>query len=333
MKRNGGKEQTLSFLKRKKEQTTRILFATDMHGSEGVWRKFLNASAMLKVHVAICGGDLTGKMIVPVVEQSDKKYAYYYMGKSRTVEKGELDSAFKNIQGIGYYPYQTDMKTYEEMTKDTKKVDEVFHEVMLSTLKNWLDLIPQKVPPETRVIVCPGNDDRLDVDELVNNHESVLNGEGNVIQIDESHEMISCGWVNPSPWKTAREEEEDKLEGRLEKYISLVKNKENSIFNFHAPPFQTKLDDAPLLDEELNPIIQGGSTVMVPVGSKAVRKMIEKYQPFLGLHGHIHESSGSPKIGRTYCVNPGSEYAEGILRAFLIEFKGNNISKLQRIEG
>jgi Icc-related predicted phosphoesterase len=161
----------------------------------------------------------------------------------------------------------------------------------------------------------------------------VLNGEGRIIEIDETHEMISCGWVNPSPWKTTREEEEDKLEERLERYISLVKDKETAIFNFHAPPFQTKLDEAPLLDEDLNPIIRSGSVAMVPVGSKAVRKMIEKYQPFLGLHGHIHESSGSMKIGRTYCVNPGSEYAEGIMRAYLAEFKGTQISKLQRIEG
>jgi hypothetical protein len=327
-------EQDLSFLlRKKKEQTTRILFATDMHGSEGVWRKFLNASAMLKVNAAICGGDLTGKMIVPVVEQEDKKYAYYFMGKNHVVEKDEVDVAFKNIRGIGYYPYLTNWKKYDEMTKDTKKVDEVFHEVMISTLKSWLDLIPQKVPPETKVIVCPGNDDRPGVDELVNNHKSVLNGEGNIIEIDETHEMVSCGWVNPSPWKTAREEEDDRLEERLEKYVAKVKNKETAIFNFHAPPYQTKLDEAPLLDENLNPIIRSGSVVMVPVGSKAVRKMIEKYQPFLGLHGHIHESCGSMKIGKTYCVNPGSEYAEGILRAFLVEFKGNHITKLQRIEG
>ena len=322
----------MSFLSRKKKEMTRILFATDMHGSEGVWRKFLNASAMLEVNTAICGGDLTGKMIVPIVEQEDKKYAYYFMGKNHIVEKNEVDTASKNIRGIGYYPYLTNWKEYEDMTKDSKKVDSVFHEVMLSTLRNWLDLIPQKLP-EIKVIVCPGNDDRPGVDEVVNSHKSVLNGEGNIIDIDESHEMASCGWVNPSPWKTAREEEEDKLEERLEKYISKLKNKETAIFNFHAPPYQTQLDEAPLLDENLNPIIQGGSVVMVPVGSKAVRKMIEKYQPFLALHGHIHESCGSMKIGRTYCVNPGSEYAEGILRAFLIEFKGNHITKLQRIEG
>jgi Icc-related predicted phosphoesterase len=185
----------LSFLRKKKEQTTRILFATDMHGSEGVWRKFLNASSMLKVNFAICGGDLTGKMIVPVVEQ-EGKFAYYFMGKNHVVEKPELDATFKTIRGIGYYPYQTNEKEYDEMTQDPKKVDAVFHEVMLSTLKNWLDLIPQKVPKETKVVVCPGNDDRPDVDNLVNGHGSVVNGEGKIIQIDETHEMMKTSLRN-----------------------------------------------------------------------------------------------------------------------------------------
>ncbi|HVP92230.1 MAG TPA: phosphoesterase [Acidobacteriota bacterium] len=324
----------MTFLfKRKKETPTRILFATDMHGSEGTWRKFLNASAMLKVDVAICGGDLTGKMIVPIVDRKDGKIQYYHMGKTHIVDADQKDKACKEIIGIGYYPYPTSESEYEEMTGNPEKVDQVFHDVMISTLKHWLDLIPQKITGETRVVVCPGNDDREPVDDVISNHKDVINGEGKVIQIDESHEMVSCGWVNPSPWKTTREEEDDKLEQRLEKYISQVKNMESAIFNFHAPPYQTKLDEAPLLDKDLNPIIQGGRVVMVPVGSKAVRKMIEKYQPFLGLHGHIHESSGSIKIGRTHCVNPGSEYAEGILRAFLIEFKDTKIAKLQRIEG
>ena len=323
----------MAFLfKGKKAQVTRILFATDMHGSEVVWRKFLNASSMLKVDVAICGGDLTGKMIVPVVEQKGK-YAYYFMGENHVIDSSQLEKAFKDIKGIGYYPYLTNESEYEKMAKNPEKVDQVFHEVMISTLKSWLDLIPQKVSSEIRVVVCPGNDDRFPVDDLVNNHKSVINGEEKVIEVDDSHEMISCGWVNPSPWKTSREEEEDKLEERLEKYISHLKNMESAIFNFHAPPYQTKLDEAPLLDDDLNPVIQGGRVVMVPVGSKAVRKMIKKYQPFLGLHGHIHEAAGSMKIGKTHCVNPGSEYAEGILRAFLIEFKDNNITKLQRIEG
>jgi hypothetical protein len=324
----------LTFLfKRKKGAPTRVLFATDMHGSEGVWRKFLNASSMLKVNVAICGGDLTGKMIVPIVERKDGKYSYYLMGKNHLIDSSGLERAFKDIRGIGYYPYLTDESEYEEMRENREKVDEVFSKVMTSTLKNWLDLIREKVPSETQVIVCPGNDDRFPVDDLIRDHPDVINAEGKVIDIDGTHEMISTGWVNPSPWHTAREEDDEKLEARLEKYISQLTNTESAIFNFHAPPYQTKLDEAPLLDDDLNPVIQGGRVVMVPVGSKAVKRMIEKYQPFLGLHGHIHEAAGSIKIGRTYCVNPGSEYAEGILRAFLIEFKENKIIRLQRIEG
>jgi len=324
----------LSFLlKRKKDSTSKILFATDMHGSEGTWKKFLNASAMLKVNIAICGGDLTGKMVVPIIERSDGKYSYYLMGKTYTIDSTQLEKAFKDVRGIGYYPCQTTESQYEEMRQNPAKVDEVFHNCMTTTLKNWFDIIRQKVPSETQIIVCPGNDDRTLVDDVIREHKDVINAEGKVINIDDTHEMISTGWVNPSPWNTAREEEDDKLEVRLEKYISQVKDKGSAIFNLHAPPFESKLDEAPLLDKNLNPIIQGGRVVMVPVGSKAVKKMIEKYQPLLGLHGHIHESSGSIKIGKTYCVNPGSEYAEGILRAFLIELKGNEILRLQRIEG
>jgi Icc-related predicted phosphoesterase len=324
----------LSFLfGKKKNGTTKLLFATDMHGSEGTWRKFLNASTMMKVDFAICGGDLTGKMIVPVVQGKDGKFTYYLMGKTNTIGSDGLEKAFKDIRGIGYYPHQTDESEYKEMTENPKKVDEVFQDVMISTLKRWFDLVPEKVSKETKVIVCPGNDDRFLVDELIETHGNIINGEGKVIDLDESHELISCGWVNPSPWKTAREEEEDKLEERLEKYISQLRNVKEATFNFHAPPYQTKLDEAPLLDKDLNPVIQGGNVAMVPVGSKAVRKVIEKHQPFLALHGHIHEASGSMKIGRTHCVNPGSEYAEGIIRAFLIEFKGDKLVRLQRIEG
>jgi len=320
-------------LKKKKDLATKILFATDMHGSEGTWRKFLNASAMLKVNVAICGGDLTGKMIVPIIERSDGKYSYYLFKKTHTIDSNELEKAYKDIRGIGYYPHQTSESEYEEMSQNPAKVDEVFHKVMTTTLKNWFDIVREKVTSETKVIVCPGNDDRTLVDDVIKEHKDIINAEGKIIYLDSMHEMVSTGWVNPSPWQTAREEEDDKLEARLEKYISQVKDTSSAIFNFHAPPYQSKLDEAPLLDKDLNPIIQGGSVVMVPVGSKAVRKMIEKYQPLLGLHGHIHEASGSMKIGRTHCVNPGSEYAEGILRAFLIELKGNEIIRLQRIEG
>jgi Icc-related predicted phosphoesterase len=61
---------------------------------------------------------------------------------------------------------------------------------------------------------------------------------------------------------------------------------EKTIFNFHCPPYASNLDDVPEIDENLNVLNAGHS--LVPVGSTAVRRLIEEYQPLLSLHGHIH---------------------------------------------
>jgi Icc-related predicted phosphoesterase len=115
--------------------------------------------------------------------------------------------------------------------------------------------------------------------------------------------------------------------------ISRVENISNCIFNLHAPPYDSTLDIAPLLDEDLRPVVSCGDLLKVPVGSKAVRESIEKWQPLLGLHGHIHESASQTKLGRTLCVNPGSEYHEGILRGYLIDIDNKEVKRYLRVEG
>ena len=72
---------------------------------------------------------------------------------------------------------------------------------------------------------------------------------------------------------------------------------------------------------------------MEHVGSKAVREVIEEYQPMIGLHGHIHESYAKDKIGNTPVVNPGSEYGEGILRGFIIDFRDEGVENYYKVEG
>jgi Icc-related predicted phosphoesterase len=64
--------------------------------------------------------------------------------------------------------------------------------------------------------------------------------------------------------------------------------------------------------------------MMKPVGSEAVRRVLERYQPMLGLHGHIHESRGAIRLGRTLSINPGSEYGDGVLRGALLDLTGRN---------
>jgi Icc-related predicted phosphoesterase len=100
----------------------------------------------------------------------------------------------------------------------------------------------------------------------------------------------------------------------LEELVSTVRDKSNAIFNFHAPPYGFALDLAPELTKDL---VQAADR-KIHVGSRAVARMIEKYQPLIGLHGHIHESRGAQKIKKTLIINPGSEYSEGILKGAMI---------------
>lgn len=87
----------------------------------------------------------------------------------------------------------------------------------------------------------------------------------------------------------------------------------------HVPSHDSGLDTCPKLDENLKPVYGGSEIILIPGGSTAVRSAIEKQQPVLGLHGHIHESRGFVKLGRTLCLNPGSEYTEGMLRGVVVE--------------
>ena len=113
-----------------------------------------------------------------------------------------------------------------------------------------------------------------------------------------------------------------------------IKDFEHCIFNFHCPPHDTVLDQAPQLDEQMRPVLEiGGKPRMVPVGSRAVRQAIDRYQPRLALHGHIHESRGSQKLGRTVCLNPGSEYGEGVLRGVIVDIDTKGIKSVTFTSG
>src|SRR5690606_24475456 len=135
--------------------------------------------------------------------------------------------------------------------------------------------------------------------------------------------MIASGWSNRTPWDTHREEDESQLKVRYEAMISQLKNPGNAVFNIHVPPHRSGLDEAPELDKDLRPVLAGQA--LKPVGSTALREVIEKYQPLLGLHGHIHEGRGSTRIGKTLCINPGSMYEQGALLGAIVQLGKNKI--------
>lgn len=315
---------------------TRIFYTTDLHGSERVFIKFLNAATMYKANVMIMGGDMTGKMIVPIVKISEDTYTSRLLGEERIVrDKAALQQLENNIRYNGFYPYYTDKAQMEVLNGNPSKVDELFKQLMVETLKSWVEIAEERLrDSHTRIFMTPGNDDAFEIDAVLNSSSKIVNPEGKVVMVDENHEMISSGYSNPTPWDSPREASEAELEKKIEDMASQVKNVENSIFNLHCPPYNCGLDVAPRLGKDLKPIVSPGTGVeMVPVGSTAVRKMVEKYQPFMSLHGHIHEARGETKIGRTVCYNPGSEYGEGVLRGIIVNVDERKVKSRLFVSG
>lgn len=311
----------------------RILFSSDFHGNEVVWRKFLNSATIFKVDVLLMGGDMTGKVLLPIVKTDDGRYESYFQRRNQVLTEEQLPELKKKAANHSLIPYVCSKEEYEELNRSHEFVEKVFERAECESIREWCDLIPQKVPNNVKVIIHSGNDDKFAIDEVLKGQPSVIFAEEDVIDLDGEHEAACCSWANPTPWNSPRECSEEELEQKLESIISKIRSMNTGLFCFHVPPYGSGIDSAPLLDKEFRPIYEQGRPVYVPVGSKAVRKMIVKYQPLLGLHGHIHESPGMYKIGRTQCLNPGSEYGEGLLKAFILELEGTKIVRQQRMEG
>jgi Icc-related predicted phosphoesterase len=318
---------------------TRFIFATDIHGSEAVWRKFLNSAKIFKTNAIVLSGDMTGKIIVPMIVRPDGKYDASLLGTDYVLTEQEIPDFAKRCRMMSYIPYKT---TPEEAAKlkeagwGSPELEGLFVKLECDIVDYWMSLVAEKVPKDVRVVISPGNDDKHEIDKVIieagRKNPQIIYGEENVISLDPEHEVACCGWTNPTPWNSPRECSEEELLAKLEKIIAEIRNMQTAVFCFHCPPFRSDLDTAPLL-KDFKPVIDVGQPVMVPVGSKAVKLVIEKYQPLLGLHGHIHESKGMRRIGRTECMNPGSEYAEGIFKGYLVEIDGPKLTKCQRIEG
>jgi uncharacterized protein len=306
---------------------TKIFFVTDVHGSDRCFRKFVNAGKFYGVNVLILGGDITGKMIVPIVDQEDGTRVCNYIGATRVLKsQQEVDEMVKMVKDSGYYPYLSGKKEVEELVAQPDKVHQLFGELMKKDVERWMALAEERLKGTgIKCYVSPGNDDFFDIDEALDSATYVINPEEKVVDIDGEHEMITLGYTNHTPWNSPREVDESVLEEKIEKMASGIKNMNTAIFNIHVPPIDTQLDQAPKLGDNLKPVTAGGHPVMTSAGSTAVRSSIEKHQPLAGLHGHVHESRGIVKIGRTMCFNPGSEYNQGILRGLICELDKDKV--------
>jgi len=304
---------------------TKLFFATDIHGSDICWNKFLNAGKFYEADVLILGGDMTGKAVVPFIHQGGKNYRVTLLEQEFDITNDdEFLQMKKKVRSRGYYPYLTTPDEMSELEQDPSRVHQIFLQEVLGVVQQWMDLADKKLDGTDMKVYCsPGNDDMDEVDEIVRSSRRVLLVEGQVTPLDEHHEMIASGWSNRTPWDTHREEDEDQLQVRYEAMISKLKDPRNAVFNIHVPPYKSGLDEAPELDKDLRPVLAGQS--LQPVGSTALREVIRKHQPLLGLHGHIHEGRGTTRIGKTLCINPGSMYEQGTLLGTIVKLGKNKI--------
>ncbi len=307
--------------------TTRLFFTTDIHGSEKCFRKFVNAGKFYNAQVLILGGDITGKEVIPLIERGSGVYTCNFLGNEmRLNSKQELDAVIKNIRDVGYYPYLSNPQEVDDLVHNKAKVEPLFERLMNEVVDGWTRLARERLSGTgIKCYISPGNDDSFAIDKHLVDEDPVFNPERKVVKIDPIHEMITLGYANHTPWNSPREVDESQLESMLEEMCSLVRDIKNCIFNTHVPPIGTLIDQAPALDSTFKPIVKSGQIQQTNAGSLAMRELIKKYQPLVGIHGHIHESKGMVKIGRTMCFNPGSEYTEGILRGLILDLDDGKI--------
>jgi Icc-related predicted phosphoesterase len=296
----------------------KIFFATDIHGSEICWRKFLNAAAFYKADMVILGGDVTGKVMVPITTSSPGHWEVSFGGQRVQLStQAELDDMKRRIRDRGYYPAVMTLDELDALNEEDGSIDRRFTQEMTKGLEMWLDMADGKLRGgEIPCILNGGNDDIWEIDDIIEQAPTVSFAENKILDIGGFY-LASMGWTNPTPWNTFREAPEDVLTTKIDAMVSSIPDMSRAIFNFHAPPYGTGLDEAPALDETMRPI--HGGAVMKPVGSKAVREAILKYRPALSLHGHIHESKGVRKLGGTLAMNPGSSYTDGVLQGAVLD--------------
>jgi len=311
----------------------RIYYASDLHGSESCWRKFLAAPKFYKASVLILGGDLAGKVLVPIVEEDSGRRTATFMGERHELrDDAQVEELEQRIRFNGLYPYRTTAARVDELSGDPALAARVFEDVLVAELQRWCDLADERLSDEVQAFAICGNDDPWSLDEPLRNSRRLTFCDDQVVEVG-GHELLSLSYANRTPWDSERELDEDELYRRIERLASQLERPEHAIFNLHVPPYDSGLDVAPQLDDELKPVMSGGAPVSIPVGSTAVRQAIEEFQPLLSLHGHIHECRGATTIGRTLAVNPGSDYASGRIDGWVGNVAEGEVHRHQLVSG
>ncbi len=300
----------------------RIYYTSDLHGSEKCWKKFMVTPKHYQADIIIIGGDITGKFIVPIIRLPNGRVEATFMGRKRKCKKEkDIEVLKQQIADTGQYWLDVTQEEYQDYTDNPSKLDEIFDKLITERVAEWVAMADERLKGQNvRCLISAGNDDSYSVDEILEKSETIEVHDGRIIDLGEGFEIFGLSNSNMTPWDCPRDITEEELEVKIEKLAGQINNMDRAIFDIHVPPYGAGIDEAPELTEDMRMVLDStGTPNMIPVGSTAVKEALLKYQPMLGLHGHIHEAAGIRKLGSTTIVNPGSEYAEGLLRGAVID--------------
>jgi uncharacterized protein len=321
-------------------EPTRIFYACDIHGSEPTYRKFLNAAKFYGVDALVFGGDLMGKLLIPIVREVDGTYRARLQGQNHHIRGDEEMERFKRtLQTLGFYWQEMDPDEYRTYEGQQDRIDTLFDVLAKERLADWVALAEERLEGTgVRAYLCGGNDDTDEVLTALDEapRDRVVNAENRVVPIDDEHVLVTVGYSTPTPWQTPRERTEPEIADVIEKVVAEVPDPSRAVFNFHCPPLDSSLDTCLKLDASVwppTPVIENRQPVYYGAGSQAVTDALRRYQPTVGLHGHIHESRGMNRYGRTPAFNPGSEYGEGVLRGLIVAIRGGEVVGQQFTSG
>jgi uncharacterized protein len=324
------------FKRKSKKTGTRLYVVSDFHASDVAWRKMLNVVRMglYEADAVFYAGDLTGKSVVPIVER-DGVWEAEVIGQTRRARnENELREIEQAITSLGFYPFELSQEEAERLGEDHDALDKVFTDEIQRRMQAWLGLAAERLEGTgVPVFLIPGNDDPYDLDEVLEASQYCVNVDGKVAEVPGGLEVLGWGKANSTPWHTPREVSEEMMREEILKLVEQAGDPRRTIFLVHCPPHSSGLDVAPILDENLRPVVSAGDLLRGPVGSVGVREAIEQVQPLLGFHGHVHESAGAVEIGKTLCINPGSEAAFGVLRGYVVDVTDDGIERSFRVEG
>jgi len=312
-----------------------LYYASDVHGSELCWRKFLAAGRFYKAQALVMGGDLTAKAIVPIDKGDDGCFRATVVGETRTARNTEeLEQLLEAVRFNGMYPWMSSREEIARYAADQATQAELFERIMVEELRRWIALADERMAAYgIEVFVMAGNDDPWSVDDVLQSAQHVQFCDDRIVMVG-GHEMLSLSYANRTPWNSPRELDEDDLYLRIKRLAEQLERPKGAIFNLHVPPYNSGLDRAVEINpSDLSPVYRSGSPHEIPVGSTAVREILDEYQPLLALHGHIHEARGEAQIGRTLAINSGSEYNSGRIHGVVVKLADEDVVSRQFVIG